>query len=58
MSGVPQGSVLGALLFIMYIKNVSDVVSSDTHLNMFADDMGIYRVIKSIKDYDIHFRKT
>ena len=33
----------------MYINNVSDVVSSDTHLNMFADDMAIYRIIK---DYD------
>ncbi len=52
MSGVPQGSVLGPLLFIMYINNVSDVVSSDTHLNMFADDMAIYRVIKSSKTYD------
>ncbi len=40
---------IGPLLFIMYINNVSDVVSSDTHLNMFADDMAIYRIIK---DYD------
>ncbi len=37
---------------LLYINNVSDVVSSDTHLNIFADDMAIYRVIKSIEDYD------
>ena len=48
LSGVPQGSVLGPLLFITYINQVTDVISQDSKLNMFADDMALYRVITSI----------
>ena len=56
MSGVPQGSVLGPLLFIMYINNVSDVVSSD---NMFADDMmAIFIESLNPSKTMIYFRKT
>ena len=52
-SGVPQGSVLGPLLFILYINDVATALSTESEMNMFADDVAlyIYRVIKSSIDY-------
>ena len=37
-SGVPQGSVLGPLLFILYIDSLNHPVSHST-LKIFADDV-------------------
>ena len=51
VSGVPQGSVLGPLLFITYINNVTSVVSTESELNLFADDIALYRIIKTTADY-------
>ena len=51
LSGVPQGSVLGPLLFLVYIDDVSDILLSDgSTLNIYADDMMLYKPVKSIED--------
>ena len=47
-SGVPQGSILSLILFLiyMYVNNLPDSVLT-THVPMFADDIKIYKQIKS-----------
>ncbi len=49
ISGVPQGSILGPLLFLLYINDMSDVVSSST-LALFADDSKCFSNINNISD--------
>ena len=47
MSGVPQGSVLGPLLFLIYINDLPDGINS--LCKIFADDTSLFS-----KVYDIH----
>ncbi len=47
-SGVPQGTVLGPLLFLLYINDIADNLTSE--IRLFADDCILYRQINSISD--------
>ena len=48
-SGVPQQSTLGPLLFILFMNDVTVVLTYSKCL-MFADDLKIYCLVKSVLD--------
>ena len=52
LSGVPQGSIIGPLLFLIYIEGIKTTsLSGESHLTLYADDMLLYRPITSMADY-------
>jgi hypothetical protein len=50
-SGVPQGSILGPLLFLAYVNNIWR--NTESKIRLFADDCILYRKILNVKDIKI-----
>ncbi|KAI8426450.1 hypothetical protein MSG28_005277 [Choristoneura fumiferana] len=51
-SGVPQGSHLGPLLFVLFVNDIGDVIKNSKFL-LYADDLKLYKEVKNTSDVEL-----
>ena len=49
-SGVPQGRILGPMLFLLFINDLPDAIPQATSTGLYADDAKLYKAITSNED--------